>query len=40
MWDPMILGLLRLPGWLALGGLGLILSYVGRRRRTVNVFAN
>lgn len=40
IWDPMILGLLRLPGWLALGGLGLVLGYVGRRRRTVNVFAN
>jgi hypothetical protein len=40
VWDPMILSLLRLPGWLVLGGLGLILVYVGRRRRTVNVFAN
>lgn len=40
MWDPTILSVLRLPGWLALGGLGLMLSYVGRRRRTVNVFAN
>ena len=36
----MILGMLRLPGWLALGGLGLALGYAGRRRRTVNVFAN
>jgi hypothetical protein len=40
MWDPMILGMLRLPGWLALGGLALLLRYVARRRRTVNVFAN
>jgi hypothetical protein len=40
MWDPMILSVLRLPGWLAVGGLGLALSYAGRRRRTVNVFAN
>jgi hypothetical protein len=40
MWDPMIFSVLRLPGWLALGGLGLALSYAGRRRRTVNVFAN
>jgi hypothetical protein len=40
LWDPMILSVLRLPGWLALGGLGLALSYAGRRRRTVNVFAN
>lgn len=40
LWDPMLLSVLRLPGWLALGGLGLALSYAGRRRRTVNVFAN
>lgn len=40
MWDPTILSLLRLPGWLALGGLGVLLTYAGRRRRTVNVFAN
>jgi hypothetical protein len=40
IWDPMILGLLRLPGWVALGGLGLVLGYLGRRRRSVNVFAN
>jgi hypothetical protein len=40
MWDPVILGMLRLPAWLMLGGLGLGLGYAGRRRRTVNVFAN
>jgi hypothetical protein len=40
MWDQMILSVLRLPGWLALGALGLALGYAGRRRRTVNVFAN
>ncbi len=40
MWDPMILGVLRLPGWLALCALGLALGYLGRRRRAVNVFAN
>lgn len=40
MWDPLILSVLKLPGWLALGGLGLVLSYVARRRRAVNVFAN
>jgi hypothetical protein len=40
MWDPMILSVLRLPGWLALGALSLALGYAGRRRRTVNVFAN
>jgi hypothetical protein len=40
LWDTIVLGMLRLPGWLALGGLGLALSYAGRRRRTANVFAN
>jgi hypothetical protein len=40
LWDTLVLSVLQLPGWLALGGLGLALSYAGRRRRAANVFAN
>jgi hypothetical protein len=40
LWDSIVLSVLQLPGWLALGGLGLALSYAGRRRRAANVFAN
>lgn len=39
-WDSMIMSTLRVPAWLALGGLGLTFGYIGRRRRAVNVFAN
>jgi hypothetical protein len=40
VWDPVVMSALRLPAWLALGGLGLIFGYIGRKRRAVNVFAN
>jgi hypothetical protein len=40
LWDSALLPLLRLPAWLVLGCLGLALSYIGRRRQGVNVFAN
>lgn len=40
LWDSAILPLLRFPAWLVLGGLGLALSYIGRKRHSVNVFAN
>ena len=40
LWDPVVMSALRLPAWLALGGLGLVFGYIGRRRRAVNVFAN
>lgn len=40
LWDSAILPLLRFPAWLVLGGLGLALSYIGRKRQSINVFAN
>jgi hypothetical protein len=40
LWDPVVMSALRLPAWLALGGLGLIFGYIGRKKRAVNVFAN
>jgi hypothetical protein len=39
-WDPGMMSVLQLPAWLGLGGLALIFGYLGRRRRTVDVFAN
>jgi hypothetical protein len=40
LWDPAMMSLLRLPAWLLFGALGLLASYLGRRRTTVNVYAN
>lgn len=40
LWDPAVMSALRLPAWLVLGGLGLLFSYIGRKTRAVNVFAN
>lgn len=39
-WDSGVMSVLRLPAWLVLGGLGVFFGYIGRRRRTVDVFAN
>lgn len=40
MWDGGVLKVLRFPSWLLLGGLGLLLAYIGRKRHKVNVFMN
>jgi hypothetical protein len=40
LWDPVIRRVLLLPAWLVLGVLGVLLAYLGRRRRRVNVFSN
>ena len=32
LWDPILLTLLKMPGWLILGALGTLLFYAGRRR--------
>lgn len=40
IWDGGLLRLLRLPAWLVFGVFGLLLAYVGRKRRKVNVFIN
>lgn len=40
VWDGAIAPVLALPTWAVLGTLGLVLAYVSRRRRRVNVFAN
>lgn len=39
-WDPVVLGVLRLPACVLFGSLALISGIAGRRRRIVNVFIN
>lgn len=40
LWDPALVGVLKLPAWFLLGALGLGLCLLGRRRRGVEVFTN
>lgn len=40
VWDYGVREVLRMPSWALLGIIGLVLAYVGRRRRRVNIFAN
>lgn len=41
LWDPALRSLLALPAWISLGGIALLLGWLGRRRRQrVNVFTN
>jgi len=40
IWDPVIRSLLMLPAWMSLGAVGLLLSWLGRPRRRVDIFAN
>jgi hypothetical protein len=40
VWDLGIRKLLLLPSWVVFGVLGVVVAYVGRQRRRVNVFAN
>ena len=40
LWSQGVSRIARLPAWLLLGGLGLGLAYLGRRRDETNIFAN
>jgi len=40
VWDQLLLGLLKMPTWLIFGGLGFLLTVVGRKRRSLNVYSN
>ena len=40
VWNVLIAPILRIPGWMLLGALGLLLAFAGRRRRRVNIYAN
>jgi hypothetical protein len=39
-WDVALAPVLRLPAWLLAGGLGLLLAWLGRRRKEVAIFIN
>ncbi len=40
IWDPVTLGLLRLPLWLAMGAVGLALLWLARRRSHTPAYAS
>jgi len=40
VWDMVLAPLLGWPAWLTLGGLALLLGWLGRRRREIDVFVN
>ncbi len=40
VWDPVLVRLLILPAWVAIGALGLTCAVLGRKKRRVNIFAN
>lgn len=40
IWDSGLARLLALPAWLVLGGLAVIILYLARKRRQLNIFAN
>ena len=40
VWNWGVLKILQLPAWAVFGFVGLILAFLGRRRRHVNVYAN
>lgn len=40
LWDPVIISLLQIPTWVFFGVLGLLLYWLGRRRKRTNVYGN
>lgn len=40
LWDPVIVSLLQVPTWAFFGILGLLLYWLGRRRKQLDVFEN
>jgi len=40
VWNWGILKILQLPAWALFGLIGIILAFLGRRRRRVNIYAN
>ena len=40
LWDPMLINLLQIPTWMLFGGLGLLIYWLGRKRRRLEVFSN
>ncbi len=40
LWDPVCVRLLGLPIWLLIGGFGMTMAVLGRKKRRVNIYAN
>jgi len=40
LWDPVIVSILQTPSWIIFGVLGVLLYWIGRRRRRREVFSN
>lgn len=40
VWDPLIRTLIGAPTFVLFGALGVLLGFLGRRRRRINVYAN
>ena len=41
VWDPLLrVTILALPAWITLAAIGVLFGWLGRRRRTVNVYTN
>jgi len=40
LWDPVLITFLSLPAWLVLGGLGILIYWIGRKRPPSKVYIN
>jgi hypothetical protein len=40
LWDPLVKSVLAVPAWLLFGCIGTTLTWIGRRRRRVNIYTN
>jgi len=40
LWDPVILSILQVPSWIVFAVLGLLLYWLGRKRRRIDVYDN
>ena len=40
LWDGLIANILSYPGWIVFGSIGIVISYLGRRRKRVIIYAN
>lgn len=40
LWDPLLKSLLAIPAWGVFASFGALLTYLGRRRRRINIYTN
>ena len=40
LWDPFLKSLLAIPAWGVFASFGALLTYLGRRRRRINIYTN